>query len=139
MDTFLKIALDGLEAHVAVLDSSGTIIYVNRAWRDFGTANGLLGEANGIGSNYFDHCSGEPELCEALREVFAGARRTFVHDYPCHSPEELRWFQLRARRVETPEGVFLVLSHENVSEVFAAMERRLAEAAVKQQGGVASA
>lgn len=129
MDTFLKIALDGLESHVAVLDASGTIIYVNRAWREFGASNGLLGEANGIGSNYFDHCSGEPELCEALRQVFDGTRKGLVHDYPCHSPTEKRWFQLRARRVETPDGVFLVISHENVSEVFAVMEAKVREAA----------
>jgi hypothetical protein len=40
MDIY-KVALDSISAHVAILDKSGLILETNRAWRDFGLANGI--------------------------------------------------------------------------------------------------
>ena len=39
-ERFARSVLDSLSANVAVVDDSGTIVAVNRAWRDFAHANG---------------------------------------------------------------------------------------------------
>jgi len=36
----LASVLDGLTAHVCLLDETGLILAVNRAWREFAVANG---------------------------------------------------------------------------------------------------
>ena len=49
-------ALDGLSAHVCVLDEHGTIVAVNQAWRAFALANGGDGVSGLEGSNYLHVC-----------------------------------------------------------------------------------
>src|SRR5689334_10702868 len=44
--------LDALATHIAVLDEAGTIIAVNRAWREFGRANGATAQQVSEGVNY---------------------------------------------------------------------------------------
>ena len=39
-ERFARSILDGLSAHVAVLDASGTIVATNEAWKAFAVANG---------------------------------------------------------------------------------------------------
>ncbi|MFV9504791.1 MAG: PAS domain-containing protein [Oscillochloridaceae bacterium umkhey_bin13] len=126
--------LNSLSVHVAVLDASGTIIAVNDAWCDFARQNGdpdLL--YTGIGVNYFDVCRGAagPWSDEALpavagmRDVLAGRSQIFEIEYPCHSPDEERWFVLRAvpLRGERPG---LVVSHTNVTK-----QRQMAQIAAE--------
>ena len=40
LDPALASVLDGLTAHVCLLDETGLILAVNRAWREFAVANG---------------------------------------------------------------------------------------------------
>jgi len=40
-ERFARSVLDGLSAHVAVLDEAGTIVAANRAWKAFAQANGI--------------------------------------------------------------------------------------------------
>jgi hypothetical protein len=75
----------------------------------------------GIGANYFDVCKAagtDPNARAALkgiREVMQGRRSFFYHEYPCHSPDQQRWFALRASPlVDYPQ--FVVVSHENITE-----------------------
>ena len=49
--------LDGLPAHIALIDRSGVLRWTNRAWREFGELNGAHpGFDGGIGTNYVDVC-----------------------------------------------------------------------------------
>jgi len=48
-------SIECLGSHIAILDSSGTILEVNRAWRDFGRPH-LRMEAFGVGANYLSIC-----------------------------------------------------------------------------------
>ncbi len=50
--------VEALPAQVALLDTQGLIISVNRAWRQFAEANALQGKRCGIGVNYLDVCDG---------------------------------------------------------------------------------
>ncbi|MGB9093500.1 MAG: diguanylate cyclase [Gallionella sp.] len=121
--------LDSLENQIAVIDVTGTIIYVNRAWHAFGIENGLVSGSFGAGSNYLDVCntssSGGDRLAgkalRGLREVLEGKRASWYLEYPCHSPEEKRWFMMRVTPLQSHSGNLFVISHHNITQ------RKLAE------------
>jgi len=48
-------------------------------------------------------------------------------DYPCHSPEEKRWFYMRAIRVADSKPSRVVISHENITPL------KLAELKIRQR------
>ena len=99
--------LNSLPAHIALVDGVGSIIAVNKAWEDFAAANGLSSEAMCIGENYLDTCDrAAGDMSEEatymgvkLREVLNGETREFEFRYPCHSPDEKRWFRCVVRAV----------------------------------------
>jgi len=45
---------NALPAHIALLDNSGVILFVNGAWREFGGATALQGAGSGVGLNYLE-------------------------------------------------------------------------------------
>jgi diguanylate cyclase (GGDEF)-like protein len=87
----------------AVLDRSGSIVAVNRAWRMFALDNEGRADATGIGVNYLDLCdraagSGCAEAGPAaagIRAVLSGETVQADVEYPCPSPRVNRWFLLR--------------------------------------------
>lgn len=114
--------LDALAGPVAVLDRSGTIIAVNEAWRDFGRANSGR-DVRHVGTNYLDICDravGIEAACakaaaSGIRSVLAG-RSAFSLEYPCHSPTEKRWFQLRASRLDHDGHAYAVVAHNDITD-----------------------
>jgi hypothetical protein len=42
-ESLLRSTLDSLSAHIAVLDGRGTIVAVNKAWRQFARESGHVG------------------------------------------------------------------------------------------------
>lgn len=118
--TFYKAVLDSLEAHVALIDSQGTILAVNASWRRFGEANGLRDTRFGVGANYFTVCRAavDPVAMAAergIKDILVGQQSSFYLEYPCHSPNEERWFALRATPLaDYPH--FAVVAHENITE-----------------------
>jgi PAS domain S-box-containing protein len=122
-ESFFQAMLDSLPAHVAVLDDRGMILAVNAAWKAFEATNGG-GEGTGVGANYFDVCdrarddvgrSEAAEVATGLRELLAGVRDGLVVEYPCHGPEEQRWFVLSAARHVGEDATRVVVQHENVT------------------------
>ena len=99
-EQFLHAVLDAVPANIAVLDASGTIVLVNQAWRAFATANGVNPEQVGTGTQYLAVCDGvtgeDADLARAaaaeIRDVLAGRLEAGRLEYPCHSPNEERWF-----------------------------------------------
>jgi PAS domain S-box-containing protein len=132
-ERFAYATLDALSEHVAVLDERGTVIAVNRAWREFAGANSLSPEGLGEGSNYFAACvsaTGEgaadaARFAAGLRAVIGGSLNEFSLEYPCHSPTQRRWFIARATRFELEGHVRAVVTHANITK------RRLAEEALR--------
>src|SRR5689334_11621089 len=71
-ETSSRTVLDSLTAHLAVLDLSGTIVAVNRAWRNFAAANAPDGAHVSEGANYLRVCDeAEGEAAEAARAFAA--------------------------------------------------------------------
>ena len=97
-------AFDTLPSEAAVLDANGVILLVNEAWRRFGRDNGA-GAGCGAGSDYLRTCrrsaaSGDhvaAAVSAALAAVLSGHAPEAGLDYPCHSPEQQRWFHLSIR------------------------------------------
>lgn len=123
----LKAMLDSMGANVAVVDGSGTIVAVNRSWEEFARANdaGALGSV-GPGSNYFAVCvaaagGGESSFAQkalaGLRDVMLGRKPVFEMPYPCHAPDERRWFLMRVTPLGHPRGGAVVV-HLNVTGLY---------------------
>ncbi len=132
---FLQSTLDALSAHIAILDRTGTIIEVNRAWRTFADQNGLELDGYGIGYNYLAACLESQGACGASAiDAANGTRRVLMNEieeyqteYPCHSPNEDRWFMARAARFTSDGAVYAVVAHENITNIKQA-ERELQKA-----------
>ncbi len=130
-ELFAQATLDGLSAHIAIVDGAGAIVAVNRAWREFARTNGAGGNVC-EGANYLDVCdSAAGAGCEyaaafadGVRAVLAGSRAEFALEYPCHSPTEKRWFVGRVTRFPAGGPPRAVIAHENVTQ------RKLAEEAL---------
>ena len=122
-DKLMATIFDSLPGHVAVLDDTGTIVAVNRAWRMFAEANGFVGNGFGVGSNYLAVCDADtgdcakeaPRVAAGIRAVLAGRRDAIRLEYSCHSPTEQRWLQCRAQRIADLEQVYVVVTHEDIT------------------------
>ncbi len=116
----LKGLLAPADLSVALLDRDGTIVGVNRAWREFAAANDGVPESVGPGANYFDVCrDSDPagvEIGRRLERLAAGEERAFVAEYPCHSPNRQRWFSMHAGRVGGDDFDGLVVTHVDISD-----------------------
>ena len=131
---FAQDTIDAISAHLCVLDKTGRILAVNQAWRDFYDQNHPQPMSNNycVGINYLAICDAAEapsataslSMASGLRQVMAGECSVFNFEYPCHSPDEQRWFVATVTRFRGASGN-VVVAHENVTE------RKKAEDAVK--------
>lgn len=132
---FLQNAQNALSAHIAILDRDGNIIQVNSAWRDFGTKNGLKHPDHCIGMNYLEVCDsavGENAeeaslVAKAIRDVLNNGQDEVSVEYPCHAPNEKRWFVVRVTSFVNNQQQWIVVAHENITR------RKLAEEKTQRQ------
>ena len=125
--------LDSLSAHVAVLDATGTIVAVNRAWRTC-FAHKVEGkpcvldaaddrdapDGAGIGVNYLEVCRNtrgreEPFAQMALRGLEAVLERRvpeFIFNYSCAWPVQQRRFVMSVTPTSSPRGGAIVAHYD---------------------------
>lgn len=123
-ERFARATIDALADRVAVVDATGRISAVNKAWREFGLASGADPDAILEGSNYLDVCDSAVKaglheaglVANLVREVASGTRSIASFDYPCPSPSEERWFSAKITRFAGDGPVHLVISHEDITE-----------------------
>ncbi|ETW94320.1 MAG: hypothetical protein ETSY1_35415 [Candidatus Entotheonella factor] len=121
---FLQFTLDALSAHIAILDETGTILSVNAAWHRSAEENAFHGALHGVGVNYLTLCDqvtganaqDAAAMARGIRQVMARQLHQFVLEYACHSPSEQRWFIARVTCFESPDGLRIVVAHENITE-----------------------
>ncbi len=136
---FNRRILDSTAAHIAILDSQGKIIDVNTPWTRFAQENqGTQTDRLGPGTSYFcawdaqhGDISGAEQAFSGIRQVQCGECDSFEIEYPCHSPEENRWFSMRVLPLAGGEGQVLV-SHTDVSALKQSEEHLLAALAEKE-------
>jgi diguanylate cyclase (GGDEF)-like protein len=120
-----------LPMSMAILDEDGRVIDVNERWRQFALDNGGDPDAY-IGADYLGACGepGDPETDEvavAFRDLLSGQRDWVELEYPCHSPDERRWFMLQTYRFHADEATRIAVAHMDITD------RRLAEEATREE------
>jgi len=140
-ERFAYATVDALEAHIAILDETGTILAVNHAWHTFASCNAVVTATMLEGANYLAVCDRATGLhaveagvvAAGLRELSTGHRKYFTLEYSCHAPNEPRWFMLRATRFAGDGPIRIVVAHENITaRKLAEMERITAERNLEQ-------
>ena len=123
--------LNALPAHVALLNESGKILSVNESWREFARNNAMSGSDFGVGVNYIEVCEasrgpcseGAADVARGIRSVLSGHSRLFTLEYPCHGPEQQRWFRLMVAPVAREQSTGAVVMHIDVTERVLAEQR----------------
>lgn len=133
---FYRSIVDSLSEHLAILDQQGVILAVNEAWKQFSRCNGGTEQTlDPVGVNYLEACGRDGEdsysqdaldLHAGMRDVLAGQRSEFHLEYPCHAPDEQRWFRASVTPLKNVHGG-LVISHLNITE------RKKAEMALRER------
>ena len=124
---FAQTTIDALSSHICVLDETGTIIAVNRAWTKFAednpTAESNHGqpECLGEGTNYLVVCD-RADAMEAvavaagIRAVLHGQSEQYATEYPCHAPDRQRWFITRISRFFSRRVPRILIEHIDITE-----------------------
>jgi len=133
-EAFTQSVLSSLSAIIAVINQDGHIMAVNQAWKRFGAENSSnVLPVSSTGVNYLDTCkiaadqgdSYAARAYEGIKEVLKGKKQLFSMEYPCHSPNEKRWYTMRVTPFEAPtKGA--VIAHEDITK------RKLAEEAIRE-------
>ncbi len=132
-ERFADRILDALRHNLAVLDGEGRILKVNRAWRDFASANGLPADFQWKGVNYREICTQATgidaamahAMADGIQAVLLGEQPEFILEYPCHSPNQRRWFQALVTPFHGQGPARLVVSHLDITGLRQAEEVRL--------------
>ncbi|MFC4230477.1 PAS domain S-box protein [Parasediminibacterium paludis] len=128
-ELFNRGVIDSVSSHIAIVNTAGTIINVNKPWEKFALENGVdPAVANSIGSNYFSICQKQSDngdaialqTLEGIQNVLNGSIESFYLEYPCHSANQMRWFYMRVMKFESSETL-AVIEHHDITE------RKLAE------------
>lgn len=130
-DESAQTILDSLSAHVAILDENGFILKTNRAWKQFAEHNSIQMRPDTIKVNYLEICDSENKsggdsfsfISTGIKKVIDGTQEEFVMDYPCHSPTEKRWFNMRVTRAHASTPLRIIISHEDITPLKIAEEQ----------------
>lgn len=125
-----QVVIDSMAAHVAILDEEGRIVETNRAWQDFARANGMKDSFDNVGINYLavceaataDSASDAGDVAEGIRKVLAGESDEFLTQYPCHSPDQKRWYAVRVVPYRDAKVKRVVVTHENITPIMEVQE-----------------
>jgi two-component system NtrC family sensor kinase len=133
---FLQSTLDALATPVAILDASGTIHAVNTAWQCAAASRGFAAPAYSRGMTYAAFLStvdgnipGVQAVLAGLDDVLTQQRHAFYIEHTSHASAdaEARCLLIRMTRFATPQGLQVVVVHEDISEI------KQAEAAIRHQ------
>jgi diguanylate cyclase (GGDEF)-like protein/PAS domain S-box-containing protein len=156
-DALKHAILSSVNAQIAVLDGDGVIVEVNEAWRRFALENspqpGQAAKHTGIGVNYLTVCQSSPgaageDVCEKGEEGGGGAARagilsvlegrlpSFRLDYPCHSPNQQRWFSMSVTPLDLNQAGVVITHNDITATKQADAELRIAAIAFESQEGM---
>jgi PAS domain S-box-containing protein len=135
-ELYLRAMVDSFSAAMAVLDENGTILYVNRGWREFASEHGVAGDFYGVGSNYLDIRRRDPDasveecarLATGIDKVLLGKKTEFQEEYLNRRSIDRRWIRIHATRFDLPRATRVLVTHEDVTTDRESGETRRKEA-----------
>jgi two-component system NarL family sensor kinase len=119
----LQSTIDALPTQIMILDATGAILSVNQACRRFADEIGVQGPDGFIGCGHLVWLAAvAPDsvvthVAEGLLAVLRGEREEFRDIYNWPGAGDERSFQMRIRRFTTSEGIRVVVTQEDVTEV----------------------
>ena len=124
-DRFARTTLDALATPVCVLDTDGTIITANTAWRVLAAADRGIAAGVAEGGNYLAACDqivGDERvdaiaMVAGIRQVIAGERELFRYEYFCNAPSEQCWFMATVTRLHADAAARAIVSYEDITEI----------------------
>jgi DNA-binding CsgD family transcriptional regulator len=124
-----KEIVNSISAQVAIIDNRGVIMETNQAWQNFAQENGMPQTFDSVGSNYLSICEVAANLEEdaslvakGIRRVITGEIPEFVTHYPCHSPDQKRWFVVRVVPIRDEREARAIVTHENITPIMIMQE-----------------
>jgi PAS domain S-box-containing protein len=139
---FNQAIINSVNAEIVVIDQNGVIVATNDAWKQFSLENsqqsGIPTPNTGIGCDYLAVCPTQDDdeninIRGYIQAVLDGSLPGFTMEYPCHSPQEKRWFRMSISPLEPldvaqPTGPRsgVVILHTNITD------RKLAHEALQQ-------
>jgi PAS domain S-box-containing protein len=126
-ESFNLAILNAIVPEIAVLDHTGVIVAVNTPWQKFALENGIEpgipAPKTDVGTNYLAICKANSDgssddalnAYNGIQAVLRGNLSEFNLEYPCHSPEQQRWFRMSATPLST-DDTGVVISHTNITE-----------------------
>lgn len=124
VEYLFRAAIDSLSAHIAILDNTGKILSVNKAWQDFVVSNGASSmDSTFVGTNCLHACADATgndthvvnETKKGIQAVIAGSCDIFELDYPWHDLNGDHWFHLRVTPFAEPVPRRVVVARENIT------------------------
>lgn len=124
-EAFHNIILNSVAAEIAVVDRNGVIQAVNDRWRRFAWENGIeMGQPAPhaqVGDNYLAICGADCAstdvlaACDGIRAVLDGRLPRFSLDYPCHSPQQQRWFTMIVLPLGSDYSNGVTITHTDIT------------------------
>ncbi|MFC4353729.1 PAS domain-containing protein [Chryseomicrobium palamuruense] len=111
--------IDSLQENIALITSDGTIYATNRAWRQFACENGSDQGYSDIGRNYLETLknAGSMEDVEGIKAVLFERAPFYESKYACPSPQNERWYLMRATPLQQDGKVYgALIAHRNITE-----------------------
>ncbi|WP_391558926.1 SpoIIE family protein phosphatase [Robertmurraya sp.] len=115
---FSQAVIDSQIYQIAIINQLGDIISTNFSWKHFCKENNGNIEKCDIGNNYFT--MSPSEIAKGIKDVLSGKLNIFSYEYPCHSPLEIRWFNMDVTPLivneESRKIDGAVITHKNITE-----------------------
>lgn len=116
--------VNAIQANLALVDETGTILAVNEGWRRFADSNDNADASYGVGRDYFAICAaaqGEgaadaAKVAAGLQAILRRETSYYAHEYTCHAAQERRWFRAILTPVEFRGRPGAVVMHVNISD-----------------------
>ncbi|WP_412852438.1 ATP-binding protein [Ectothiorhodospira shaposhnikovii] len=121
---FAQGIIDSLSANICVLDMSGTIVAVNRSWREYGRKGQAPEDRISQGINYLDVCdraaargiADAARIAAGIRGVIAGDLEVYEDEYRI-DPQTHRIRVTPLKAVAEQQRHHLVISHLDITDI----------------------
>jgi signal transduction histidine kinase len=126
-ERFLRSTLDALSAHIAIIDASGQVMAVNKAWREFSDVEGGCILRCREHTNYFDACraleheTSQEAFCalafsDGIRAVLSKEEEMFEMEYAMHADGKKQWYRGQVTLFPGAGERRAVVAHENITD-----------------------